>query len=111
MLLKMPIGLRRVLQETILRMAEYDYQRGNWPKLIPDLVSKLNSSDSNVVTTVLKLIHTVFKHFRHERNVDSVLIQLVDILKTIQEPLLGLFQVLPLLSNSSFDIHRCRASN
>eukprot|EP01117_Protostelium_nocturnum_P012777 TRINITY_DN4729_c0_g4_i1.p1 TRINITY_DN4729_c0_g4~~TRINITY_DN4729_c0_g4_i1.p1 ORF type:complete len:1023 (-),score=284.50 TRINITY_DN4729_c0_g4_i1:134-3040(-) len=71
-------------------ISQYDFPL-KWPNLLPELVSKLNNSDTNFVIKALSTVNSVLKRYRHAVKAEESLVELKKILEDFQEPLLRLF--------------------
>ena len=91
LMLNTPSIIQKQLSASLEIICESDFPK-EWEGLLPELISKLNTTDYNVIFGVLKTILSVFKRFRHAMKSSSVLEELQYVLKLIQEPLLTLFQ-------------------
>ena len=84
-----PPQIQAQISEAISITAEVDYPE-KWDGLLPNLVGKFDSPDTNVVNGVLMTADSIFKRFRHVQRSDELYRVIIYTLKHIQEPLLKL---------------------
>ncbi|EGC37956.1 hypothetical protein DICPUDRAFT_97076 [Dictyostelium purpureum] len=77
------------LLEALSIISLYDFPR-EWPTILPNLISKFATSDVNVLTIILKMLHTILKKYRGQEKKDSILAELKEILSKLPEPYLAL---------------------
>eukprot|EP01080_Neovahlkampfia_damariscottae_P008130 gene8130-12590_t len=83
-------NVRKLLSEVINTISLHDFYK-DWPNLLGELVSKLQTSDLNTVHGVLYVAHSIFKRYRDKVENDEYVDEVSYILKGFAEPLLNLF--------------------
>ena len=86
---KVPPQIQAQISEAISIIAEVDYPE-KWDGLLPNLIGKFGSDDSNVVNGVLMTADSIFRRFRHVQRSDELYRVIIYTLKHTQEPLLKL---------------------
>eukprot|EP01111_Echinosteliopsis_oligospora_P015011 TRINITY_DN5802_c0_g1_i1.p1 TRINITY_DN5802_c0_g1~~TRINITY_DN5802_c0_g1_i1.p1 ORF type:complete len:996 (-),score=247.01 TRINITY_DN5802_c0_g1_i1:79-3003(-) len=82
--------IRKVVSTALGVISESDFPF-NWTTLLPELVEKFGSPDWNIVNGVLKTVHSILRRYRHIFKSETVLKELVFILKVMQVPYHQLF--------------------
>eukprot|EP00531_Pseudo-nitzschia_arenysensis_P000987 CAMPEP_0116134468 /NCGR_PEP_ID=MMETSP0329-20121206/10661_1 /TAXON_ID=697910 /ORGANISM="Pseudo-nitzschia arenysensis, Strain B593" /LENGTH=972 /DNA_ID=CAMNT_0003629179 /DNA_START=82 /DNA_END=3000 /DNA_ORIENTATION=+ len=86
---KVPPQIQAQISEAISIIAEVDYPE-KWDVLLPNLISKFGSDDSNVVNGVLMTADSIFRRFCHVQRSDALYAVIIYTLNLIQEPLMKL---------------------
>lgn len=84
-----PPQIQAQISEAISIIAEVDYPE-KWDGLLPNLIGKFDSNDTNVVNGVLMTADSIFRRFRHVQRSDELYRVIIYTLTKIQEPLLKL---------------------
>jgi exportin-2 (importin alpha re-exporter) len=88
-----PPNVAKQLAESVAIIGEFEFPQ-KWPSLLPQLVSKLQEQDLNVVKGVMITANSIMKRFRFSRETDLLLQELKECLDGFQEPLLQTIQML-----------------
>eukprot|EP00696_Hemimastix_kukwesjijk_P002672 gnl/Hemi2/13284_TR4554_c0_g1_i1.p1 gnl/Hemi2/13284_TR4554_c0_g1~~gnl/Hemi2/13284_TR4554_c0_g1_i1.p1 ORF type:complete len:950 (+),score=365.35 gnl/Hemi2/13284_TR4554_c0_g1_i1:155-3004(+) len=86
------IRIRRVLAEALNIVSTHDFP-AKWETLLPELIAKLNTSDLEMINTVLEAVHNIFRTYRSRTSDQALMEELTWVLNQFQEPLLTLFQM------------------
>ena len=84
-----PPQIQAQISEAISITAEVDYPE-KWDDLLPNLIGRFGSDDTDVVNGVLMTADSIFRRFRHVQKSDELYRVIIYTLKHIQEPLLKL---------------------
>ncbi|CAM9656674.1 unnamed protein product, partial [Chrysoparadoxa australica] len=85
-----PAEVQRQFSEALAIISKHDFP-ARWPSLMPDLVSKMTSTDYNVILGVLLTANSILKRFRYVMKSDALYLELKYVLEQMQAPLLDLF--------------------
>eukprot|EP00501_MAST-03F_sp_TOSAG23-6_P000301 GSMAST32.ASY1.ANO1.308.1 assembled CDS len=88
-----PQIIQRQLSASITIISKTDFP-DKWNSLLPELVSKFNTQDFNVINAVLETANAICKRFRNVPNTDENRYPLSIALKQFAEPLLQMFRIL-----------------
>eukprot|EP01133_Synstelium_polycarpum_P009009 gene9009-10567_t len=91
LMLLVPSSVQAQLLEALTAIGESEFP-SDWSNLLPELVARLKStSDYNVINSVLQVINSLFRRYRHQSKSNSILTELKYILEIFPQPYLELF--------------------
>mmetsp|Transcript_61393 Transcript_61393/g.73848 ORF Transcript_61393/g.73848 Transcript_61393/m.73848 type:complete len:977 (+) Transcript_61393:114-3044(+) len=90
---EVPVQVQKQCSESISLIAAVDFPM-NWQSLLPELISKFDSQNMQVLNGVLLSANSILKSFRYVERSDALYQDILFALKYLQEPILKLFQKL-----------------
>ncbi|ESK86419.1 importin-alpha export [Moniliophthora roreri MCA 2997] len=84
-------GIRAQVAESVALVAELDFP-SKWPDLIDQLVSSLQTSDSNTILGVLHTAHSIFRQWRAHVRSDQLFTEINLVISKFMLPFLDLFR-------------------
>ncbi|KAJ3033465.1 Exportin-2, partial [Rhizophlyctis rosea] len=91
MMIAVPTTLQAQLSEAVSLIADNDFPF-DWQNLLPDLLSKLNTTDYKVNVGVLQTAHSIFRRYRHQFATDRLFVEIKFVLDNFAAPYLQFFQ-------------------
>lgn len=64
-MLSAPARVRAQLSEALVSIGQNDYP-AHWPRLLPELLEKLQLGDSHITNGVLETTHSIYKRYRNQ---------------------------------------------
>lgn len=91
MTMNLPIELRKLISAALQKISEHDFP-AQWPNLLPEMVSRLQTTEFGIINNVMKALNPVFKGYRAKTASDNLLRELIKVVNEFAEPLTVIFK-------------------